>query len=182
MYKLTHSDILNIRLTPETAKSCIRHPISLMAYNIRSLYNVGSLFRTADSALLQELILTGYTPHPPREEIKKTALGADETVPWRHFKNSFEAIDYLKNSGLKIIAVELTDKHRVYHSLQADEFPICLVMGNELTGIDNEILELCDDAIEIPMYGVKHSLNVSVAAGIAAFEAVRIYRSNLEIE
>jgi len=178
MKKLSHSEILNIRITPEEAKSCTRNPVYLMALNIRSLYNVGSLFRTADSALVSELILTGYTPHPPREEIKKTALGADETVPWKYFKNPIDAFDYLKSQKIKIFAVEITDKKRSYDSLTLTDFPVCLILGNELTGIDNHLLELCDDAVEIPMYGVKHSLNVSVAAGIVVFESIRILKNN----
>ncbi len=179
MEKLTHSEILNLRITPETAKRCTRNPIYLLALNIRSLYNIGSLFRTADSALVEELILTGYTPHPPREEIKKTALGADETVPWQYFKDPVDAISYLKDKSVNVIAVEITNKKRMYDSLTIEEFPLCLVLGNEITGIDNHILAMCDDAIEIPMYGVKHSLNVSVAAGITVFEAVRKFKSSV---
>ncbi|MDP2363794.1 MAG: RNA methyltransferase [Ignavibacteria bacterium] len=179
MEKLTHSEILDLRITPETAKRCIRNPIYLLALNIRSLYNVGSLFRTADSALVEELILTGFTPHPPRDEIKKTALGADETVPWQYFKEPMDAITYLKGKSVKVIAVEITDQKRMYDSLTIEEFPLCLVLGNEITGIDNHILAMCDDAVEIPMYGVKHSLNVSVAAGITVFEAVRKFRNSV---
>jgi 23S rRNA (guanosine2251-2'-O)-methyltransferase len=177
MKKLSHSEILKERLTVEESLKTERHPISLMIVNVRSLYNVGSIFRTADSALVKELILCGYTPHPPRKEITKTALGATESVPWRYFKNASDAIDDIKSCGNKIIAVEITDSKRSYDTLKKEEFPLCLILGNELTGLDNKILQLCDDAIEIPMYGVKHSLNVSVAAGIVAFEAVRILKN-----
>ena len=180
MRKLLHQEILNERLKPEELTNIERHPISLMALNIRSLYNVGSLFRTADSALIQQLILCGFTPYPPRKEIEKTALGAVDTVPWKYEKKAEDAIYKLKNDGIRIIGVEITDKKRSYDSLTYKDYPMCLILGNELTGLDNDILNLCDDAIEIPMYGVKHSLNVSVAAGIVLFEAVRIYRSFTE--
>jgi tRNA G18 (ribose-2'-O)-methylase SpoU len=174
--KLTHSDILQERLTPEESLKADRHPVSLILHNVRSLYNVGSIFRTADSAKAKELILCGYTPHPPRKEIEKTALGAVDSVPWSYFSNIKDAITKVKETGIKVIAVELTDRRRAYNSLRAEEYPLALVLGNEISGIDNDILTLCDDAIEIPMFGVKHSLNVSVAAGIALFEAIRLYR------
>jgi 23S rRNA (guanosine2251-2'-O)-methyltransferase len=176
MKKLIHSEILQERLTTDQAKDVDRLPISIMLSNIRSLYNVGSMFRTCDAALVSELILCGFTPYPPRSEIEKTALGAVDTVPWRYFKTEHEAIEYLKQKKIKVIALEITDKKRSYTSLAPDDYPLCLVLGNELTGIDQEILELCDEAIEIEMHGVKHSLNVSVAGGIAIFEAVRKWK------
>jgi 23S rRNA (guanosine2251-2'-O)-methyltransferase len=177
MRKLLHAEILAERKTAEDSIRCVRHPVSVLLHNVRSLYNVGSVFRTCDSAMVSDLILCGFTPYPPRKEIEKTALGAIESVPWRYEKNIFKAIDYIKSCSIKLIAVELTDSSRQYDSLAADEFPLCLVLGNELTGIDNEVLAQCDDAIEIPMHGVKHSLNVSVAAGIAIYESVRIWKS-----
>ena len=177
MRKLTHEEILKERLTIEGAILAKRNPVSLMLINIRSLYNVGSIFRTADAGLANELILCGYTPKPPRTEISKTSLGAVDSVHWSYFKNPIDAINEQKSKGYKIIALELTDKKRIYTSLEKSEFPICIVLGNELTGLDDVLLKECDDAIEIPMYGVKHSLNVSVAAGIALMEAVKIIRN-----
>jgi len=173
--KLTHANILQERLTPEESLNADRHPISLILHNVRSLYNVGSIFRTADSAKAKELILCGFTPHPPRKEIEKTALGAVDSVPWRYFVNIKDAISNVKETSTKVIAVELTDKRRPYDSLQVLDYPLALILGNEISGIDDDILALCDDAIEIPMYGVKHSLNVSVATGIALFEAIRLW-------
>ena len=175
MKKLTHEEILNLRLTNEQALSTERNPITLIIDNVRSLYNVGSIFRTSDSALIKELILCGFTPHPPRKEIEKTALGATESVPWQYFKNTSEAIAYAKLNNNKVIAVEITNSGRKYTSLKLDDFPLTLVVGNELVGLSNEVLELCDEAIEINMYGVKHSLNVAVATGIVLFEALRVY-------
>jgi len=176
MKKLIHSEILTERLSIEDAKTAKRHPVSVILSNIRSLYNVGSLFRTCDAALVSELILCGYTPHPPREEIEKTALGAVDTVPWKYYKKEEIAINELKEKGIKVVALEITDKKKNYDELIYQDFPLCIVLGNEITGIDNNVLDLCDIAIEIPMYGVKHSLNVSVAGGIAIFEAVRIWQ------
>ncbi len=177
MHKLLHAEILRERLTNQEALSSQRHPVSLMLSNVRSMYNVGSFFRTVDSALAHSLILTGFTPHPPRDEIKKTALGAVDSVPWSYYKNEIEAAKDLKQAGIKLIALEITDKKRQYDSLRFEEFPLCIVVGNEIKGISDELLKECDDAIEIPMYGVKHSLNVSVAGAIALFEAVKIWRN-----
>jgi tRNA G18 (ribose-2'-O)-methylase SpoU len=178
MHKLSYEEILEQRLSVEEAQSVTRHPVSIMLTNVRSLYNVGSVFRSCDAARVSELILCGFTPHPPRKEIYKTALGAVDTVPWKYFKTESEAISYLREKGVKIIAVELTKEARVYDELRADDFPCCLILGNELVGIADDVLTLCDDAIMIPMHGVKHSLNVAVAAGIVAFEAVRSWRAN----
>lgn len=176
MRKLLHAELLRQRLREEDALHTERHPVSLLLYNIRSLYNVGSIFRTADSALLRELMLCGYTPYPPRKEIEKTALGAVDTVPWRYHRDTAAAIAELRSEGYRILALELTDVCRNYDELTPADYPLCLVLGNEITGVDDDILALCDGAVQIPMYGVKHSLNVAVAAGIAAFEAVRIWR------
>lgn len=177
MRKLLHNEILMQRLSVEEVNQSDKFPVSLLLYNIRSLYNVGAMFRTADSAGIEQLILCGYTPHPPRKEIEKTALGAVDTVKWRYEKNTIKAIEQLKAEKIKIIAVELTDNSRPYDSLKIDDYPLCLIVGNEITGIDDEILEMCDDAVEIPMHGVKHSLNVGVATGIAVFEAVKIWKT-----
>lgn len=177
MKKLLHAEIVKKRLNEEQARTTQRHPITVMVDNVRSLYNVGSLFRTADSALIAELILCGYTPHPPRKEIEKTALGATNTVPWRYFEKPETAVETLRAEGKKIIAVEIADKHRMYDELQAEDYPLVLILGNEITGITDSVMAMVDDVVEIPMYGVKHSLNVSVAAGIVIYEAVRTWHS-----
>lgn len=182
MRKLLYEEILDERLTNEESINSERFPVSVMLDNIRSMYNVGSIFRTADSASVKELILCGFTPHPPRKEIEKTALGAVDSVPWSYHKDILDAIKIQKSKNVKVIAVELTEKKRMYDTLRLDDYPLCLVMGNELSGIDDEIINNCDDAIEIPMYGVKHSLNVGVATGIVTFEAVRKWLSLQEIK
>lgn len=176
MRKLLHAELLQQRLSEEEAQHIERHPIALVLHNIRSLYNVGSMFRTADSALVQQIVLCGYTPAPPRKEIEKTALGAVDTVPWRYVHNTAEALATLRAEGYTILALELTDECRSYDELHPRDYPLCFVVGNEITGVDDDVLALCDGALQIPMYGVKHSLNVGVAAGIAVFEAVRTWK------
>ncbi len=176
MRKLLHAELVEQRLSAGEADRAERHPVALLLHNIRSLYNVGSMFRTADAALAAELILCGYTPSPPRKEIEKTALGAVDTVPWSYQQSTACAIASLKERGYTVLALELTDKSRSYDEFCANDFPLCLVAGNEITGVDDDILALCDGAVQIPMFGVKHSLNVGVAAGIALFEAVRGWR------
>lgn len=177
MKKLSYEQLLSIRHTTETAKQAERYPISLILDNIRSAYNVGSIFRTADSALATEVILTGYTPRPPKKEVLKTALGATESVPWRYFESPAAAVKSEQKAGKKVFALEITDDSRSYSDYAEDDFPLSIVLGNELTGVNDEVLQACDGAVEIPMYGVKHSLNVGVSAGIALFEAVKIYMS-----
>lgn len=179
MRKLLHGEILEQRLTTEQAKSVTRHSVSVLLTNVRSLYNVGSIFRTCDSARVSELILCGFTPHPPRKEIEKTALGAVDTVPWRYFKHAHEAIETIRAEGNTIFAVEIAENSRTYTSLNAADFPCCLVLGNELTGIDDDVMSRCDSALEIPMFGVKHSLNVAVAAGIVIFESVNAFHRSV---
>lgn len=175
MKKLLYQDILKIRKTIEEIQNTPRHPISIMLHNIRSAYNVGSIFRTADSALVEKIILCGFTPYPPDKEIEKTSLGATQTVPWIYQKDIITAIKNEKDQGKKIIAVELTDSSKPYYSLQKSDYPICLIFGNEISGIDDYVLDHCDAAIDIPMYGIKHSLNVSVATGIVVYEALKIW-------
>ncbi len=180
MHKLRHDELLLQRLTIEAAQTAQRHPITLLLSNVRSLYNVGSIFRSCDAALAEELIMCGFTPHPPRKEIYKTALGAVDTVPHRYVRDELDAIREQRTKGHRIIAVELTMQARAYDDLNPSDFPCTLILGNELVGIDDRVLEHCDDSIVIPMYGVKHSLNVSVAAGIVLFQSLLRYRSSLD--
>ncbi|MEN9281446.1 MAG: hypothetical protein RL594_381 [Bacteroidota bacterium] len=166
MRKLTHDELVQRRLSPEAASSGVRHPISVVLHDIRSLYNVGSIFRTCDAFAVQHVYLTGFTPSPPRPEISKTALGAERVVPHSTFASTVEVIDHLRSMGTTIAAAEITDTSRRAESLQISEFPLAVILGNELTGVPDDILAMCDFALEIPMYGTKHSLNVSVAAGV----------------
>jgi 23S rRNA (guanosine2251-2'-O)-methyltransferase len=164
------------RLTPESWAASVRHPVTLMLHNIRSMWNVGAMFRTADAAGIDRIVITGYTATPPRKEISKTALGADSTVPWLHFADPIEAIAALKDEGKKVYGLEIAENSRPYSSLRADDFPLALLLGNEVDGIGDALLSHCDGVLEIPQYGIKHSLNVAVAAGVALFECVRVFR------
>ena len=145
-----------------------RRPLVAVLENIRSLWNVGSVFRSADAVRLEQIHLCGFTGHPPRPEIEKTALGATETVPWSYWSRSTDALGYLRESGYQILALELTTRSRPLDEIDLRS-PVALVVGNELGGVSDEALALCDAAMEIPMDGVKESLNVSVAFGVAAF-------------
>jgi len=145
-----------------------RRPIVGVLENIRSLWNVGSIFRSADATRLQELYLCGFTGHPPRAEIDKTALGAAENVPWSYWSSSREALRWLKESGYRILALELTPHSQPLENIDLAA-PLAFVVGNEVTGVSSEALALCDAAIEIPMDGMKQSLNVAVAFGVLAY-------------
>ncbi len=173
MRKLTHEEVGKKRITLDETKNIKRHPIYAMADNIRSIYNVGSIFRTSDAALIEKLYLTGYTPYPPRPEIEKVALGATDAVPWEYIKDPIEAVKKIKSEGIKIVPLEITENSRSYTDITTNDFPLCLILGNELTGVSNDIIALSDFSIEIPQYGFKHSINVSVAYGIAVMELVR---------
>jgi tRNA G18 (ribose-2'-O)-methylase SpoU len=175
--KLRIHEIGAQRQTPESLPAAVRLPVIAVLDNIRSLYNVGSMFRTADGALLDALYLSGYTPRPPRKEIDKTALGATHSVPWQYFSDPLCAVASARERGAKVCVLEQTTSSRAYHTVKREEFPICLVVGNELTGVSEGILAAADFAIEIPMFGIKHSLNAAVAFGVAVFELSRIWRS-----
>ena len=142
--------------------------------NVRSAYNVGSVLRTADAFLLEAVYTTGYTGHPPHKQIAKTALGADETVTSKHFANAAEAITELQQNGYLVFAIE-----QVQNSIPLQEFEIsnenkvAFIFGNEVTGVEQETILLCDGCIEIPQMGTKHSLNIATAAGIVLWECVR---------
>lgn len=173
MKKLTHEEISRKRISLDETKTIRRHPIYVLCDNIRSIYNIGSIFRTSDAALIEKLYLTGYTPYPPRPEIEKVALGSTGAVPWEYCKDPAEAVKKLKSEGVKIVSLEITGSSKNYTEIQSSDFPLCLILGNELTGVSAELIELSDCSIEIPQYGFKHSINVSVAYGIAVFELVR---------
>lgn len=169
MRKLEHHEIARKRHTAAELAKMERFHVYALLDDIRSLYNVGSMFRTADGARLNRLILTGFTPSPPRKEIEKTALGATGTVPWEYVRDPLDAIAALKLNGVRICLLEQTDGSRPYDTLGEGDLPICLVVGNEIRGIRKEIVAAADLAVDIPMYGMKQSLNAAVAFGIAVF-------------
>lgn len=159
------------RKSVDEFKEARKNPVVVVLDNIRSMHNVGSVFRTADAFLIEAICLCGYTPHPPRRDIHKTALGATETVDWLYFPNTTDAVDALKQKGYKIFSVEQT-----VGSISLEKFDInsynkvAVVFGNEVEGVDSKVLELSDGCIEIPQFGMKHSLNISVAAGIVLWK------------
>jgi len=175
MKKLSYEEIKLSRPDLNKLFRLPRFPVVTVLENIRSLYNVGSMFRTADAARIRYMYLCGYTPHPPRKEIEKTALGSTESVPWEHSTKPASVIRMLKNQGFTIAALEHTTKSISYY-LYEYTYPLCIVVGNEVEGITNDILSLCDVALEIPMFGIKHSLNVAVAYGIVVYHAVMQYQ------
>ena len=148
-----------------------KHPVSLVLDNVRSMHNVGSIFRSADCFGVEHIHLCGITGTPPHREIHKTALGAENTVPWSYAQSSVEVCIWLKSQGYKLIAVEQTE-----NSTHLGQFKIesgmkyAIVLGNEVDGVDQEVLNLCDVALEIPQFGTKHSFNVSVCAGIVLWD------------
>ena len=151
MRKLTHAEISTKRVPEGQVENATRVPLIVIVDNVRSLYNVGSIFRTSDGVMIEKLILAGFTPHPPRKEIDKTALGSTRSVPWEYSKQPAETIQKLKERGYKICCLELTDKSIHYNDVRTTDYPICLIIGNEISGVSKEIIELCDIAIEIPM-------------------------------
>jgi tRNA G18 (ribose-2'-O)-methylase SpoU len=155
-------------------KASEKIPIVVVLDNIRSMHNVGSVFRTSDAFLLQGLYLCGYTAQPPHRDINKTALGATETVDWKYFSKTTDAIHELQMSGYKVFAIEQVEKAVPLNRFQIGlSDKIAIVFGNEVIGVEEEVLVLCDGSLEIPQLGMKHSLNISVAAGIVLWELVR---------
>ncbi len=174
MRKLRHEEIS--RVSASTIRLVPRHPITIVLDNVRSVHNVGSIFRTSDAALIERIILTGITATPDNPQIHKTALGAQDTVPWEYKPNAASTIDDLRNSGYTVAVLELTDTPTPTTAVTRKKFPLCLVVGNELSGVDEELIAKADFALEIQQYGAKQSMNVAVAYGIAVFDLVRQLR------
>ncbi|MBN1543066.1 RNA methyltransferase [candidate division KSB1 bacterium] len=152
-----------------------RIPLIALLDDVRSLHNVGSIFRTADGVGVEKLFLCGITGIPPRPEIRKTSLGAEESVAWDYNKEAMEAVHHLRGRGYQIVALEQTTGSIDYR--RADYvFPLCLIVGHEFHGVADELIAVCDLSIDIPMRGIKQSLNVSVAFGVAVYEIASQYR------
>lgn len=150
-------------------------PVLVLLDNVRSMYNVGAFFRTADAARIEKLYLCGITAQPPQRAIAKTALGAEQTVPWEHTWEPEPLVRDLRARGFEIAAVETT-VHAVDLFDWTPRFPVCVVFGHEVTGIRPEISALCDTNVRIPMLGTKYSLNVATAGGVVIYELLRKYR------
>ena len=163
-------DELN-RVTTEEFKKQQKIPLVVVMDNVRSMYNVGSIFRTCDAFSVERLLLCGITACPPHKEITKTALGATESVEWAHYATTVEAVTELKQQGYKVLAVEQVDTSVMLDRMEVSgNEKTAIVLGNEVFGVADEVLALCDSAIEIPQNGTKHSLNVSIAGGIVIWE------------
>jgi len=165
-------DELN-RKTVEEFKQAEKNKIIVLLDNIRSAYNVGSIFRTADAFLIECIFICGYTPPPTHRSVHKTALGAVETVDWMQFENITDAIHQLRESDYKVYAIEQAEESKSLENFTlSSNQNIAVIFGNEVTGVQNEAMQICDACIEIPQHGMKHSLNVSVAAGIVLWKLV----------
>jgi tRNA G18 (ribose-2'-O)-methylase SpoU len=154
------------RLNPDEFRQTAKIPLVVVLDNVRSLHNVGSVFRTADAFLIEAIYLCGITAAPPHVEIHKTALGAEYTVEWRYFPTTREALQTLKENGYYLAAIEQAEGSMALNELQLEKKKYAVILGNEVHGVDQEAMDLCDCCIEIPQFGTKHSLNVSVTAGI----------------
>ena len=172
MRKLTVED-LN-RIDVETFRASSKFPLIMVLDNVRSLHNVGSVFRTADAFRLQGVFLCGITATPPSAEIHKTALGAEDSVEWRYFEDTNEAVRQLHELGYTVLAVEQVEGSLKLGTYAFDpDKKYALVMGNEVKGVQQSVVDACDQALEIPQFGTKHSMNVSVTAGIVMWEVFR---------
>jgi tRNA G18 (ribose-2'-O)-methylase SpoU len=166
------------RKSVEEFKRSRKIPVIAVLENVRSAYNVGSVFRTSDAFLLEAIYLCGYTAFPPHKEIRKTALGAEETVQWKHFKKTEEAIHDLRTLGYNIYAVEQAENSTYLNRFRAGrDQKIAVIFGNEVSGVEQSTIEICDGCLEIPQLGMKHSLNIATAAGVVLWELVK---ENLE--
>lgn len=165
------------RLTPDEFKESRKLPLIVVLDHIRSLNNVGSVFRTSDAFRIEAVYLCGITACPPNAEIHKTALGAEETVSWKYFKDTPEAVENLKQQGYVVCAIEQAEGSMMLDKLQIDSTKkYAIVMGNEVKGVQQSVVDSCDSCIEIPQYGTKHSLNVSVSAGMVIWEFFKAFR------
>lgn len=172
MRKLSNEELL--RKTPQEFKEAKKTPLILVLDNVRSLNNVGSVFRTADSFLLEAVYLCGITGTPPHKDIQKTALGATDTVQWKYFSQTLEALAELKNNAYKLYAIEQAENSIMLHTFKIKPpQKVAFILGNEINGVDQEVINACDGVIEIPQTGFKHSLNISIAAGIVSWEVYK---------
>ena len=158
-------------------KKSDKTPLVVVLDHVRSLYNVGSIFRTADAFRLAGLCLCGITAQPPNPEIHKTALGAEDSVSWKYFERTEDAVNWLKSLGYKVMAVEQCEGSTLLSSkFKVQSSKLAIVLGNEVKGVQQQVVDLCDGCLEIPQYGTKHSMNVSVTAGIVIWEIFKYFK------
>jgi 23S rRNA (guanosine2251-2'-O)-methyltransferase len=156
-------------LPPDEFARLPRRPIHIVLDNLRSAFNVGSIFRLADAARAAEVIPCGYTAYPPHHKLEQTSLGTTDSVPWRRFPETVSALTDLKSKNIQLVAVETARGAAPYHRFEYD-FPVALVLGNEALGVSEPALRMCDAVVEIPVFGYKNSVNVATAAGIVLYE------------
>ena len=168
MEKLKNKDLQRISI--EEFKNSRKTPITIVLDNVRSSLNVGSVFRTADAFLIEKIILCGITPTPPNKDIRKSALGSTNSVDWEYEDNTIDAVLKLKKNNYSIIGVEQVKESIMLDNFKISEDQIAIIFGNEVDGVMNEVINLCDKVIEIPQFGTKHSLNISVSSGIVIWE------------
>lgn len=178
MRKLENSELE--RKSIDDFKKSEKTPLILVLDDIRSLHNIGSVFRTADAFLIEKIILCGITATPPNKEIHKTALGATETVSWEHHENVLEVISHLKKENIITLAIEQVESAVFLQDFRVEKNQkYALIFGNEVYGVAQEAVALCDGCIEIPQLGTKHSLNISVSAGIVVWDLFKQFKTNL---
>ena len=168
MRKLKNNELQ--RISVKDFKSAKKTPIIVVLDNVRSAMNVGSIFRTADAFIIEKIYLCGITACPPNKEILKTAIGANETVAWEYVKETTDIVTKLKTENHHIVGVEQTENTTLLQNFENPNKIIALIFGNEVFGVSEEVINLCDECIEIPQFGTKHSLNISVSAGIVIWE------------
>ncbi len=162
------------RMTNDEFKSAEKIPIAVVLDNVRSMHNVGSAFRTGDAFAIEHIALCGITAQPPHREIHKTALGATDTVDWKHYASTSEAVEALKKEGYSIYAIEQADESTSLEEFQVTAGQkVALVFGNEVFGVEEEVVQQADGCIEIPQFGTKHSLNISVTIGVVLWDLVK---------
>ena len=165
-------DELN-RVSLEEFKNKAKHPVTIVLDDIRSLNNIGTFFRTGDAFCVEKIILCGITAQPPHREIQKTALGATESVDWEYIEKAENAVLKLQNENVKVYAVEQTSNSISLEKFEQKEDKIALIFGNEVNGVQQNVIDICNGSIEIPQFGTKHSFNVSVSAGIVLWEVIK---------
>jgi 23S rRNA (guanosine2251-2'-O)-methyltransferase len=168
MKKLKNKDLQRINI--EAFKKAEKTPITIVLDNVRSALNVGSVFRTSDAFLIENIILCGITATPPNKEIRKAALGSTNSVNWKYIKNTTDAVKQLIKDGYHVVGIEQADKSTQLNEFELPKKPIAIILGNEVNGVDQQAIDLCNEVIEIPQFGTKHSLNIAVTSGIVIWD------------
>lgn len=163
---------LDAEISLQEYRSLAKNPLYIILDNLRSAFNVGAIFRTCDALRVSGLFLCGYTAYPPHIKLQKTSMGTIDYVPWLHFDNTVDAVRYLQDKGIPVWAAETTSRSQSFYDAKYPQ-QLGLVFGNEALGVSRTVVEMCDDLIEIPLFGFKNSLNVATSCGILGFSAIR---------